>query len=136
MKTCPMLAAMFLTCAMAQSATAKGFDAGEPFICVPINIVSCQSGGQCSKETADTVNLPQFLRFDIAGSQITGTRPSGEPLATLIDDVKHVAGNLALVGVENDIVWSILITETSGDMLLTAAGDGTGYIAFGSCTDR
>lgn len=136
MKTCPMLAAMFLACAMAQAATAKGFDAGAPFICAPINIISCQSGGKCNKETADTVNLPQFLRFDVAGSQITGTRPSGEPLATLIDDVKHVADDLALVGVENDIVWSILITETSGDMLLTAAGDGTAYVAFGSCTDR
>ena len=121
---------------MVQPALAAGYDGTLPFICAPIDIVSCTPGGECEKETAESVNLPKFLAFDVAANKITGTRPDGAPLATTIDSVRQVEDQMAMQGVEGHIVWSVTIARDTGDMLLAAMGDGTGYIAFGACTLR
>jgi hypothetical protein len=121
---------------LAQSAWAADFDGTRPFICAPIEIVSCTPDDGCEKETADSINLPKFLTFDVAASKITGTRPDGEPLATAIDSVRHVEGQMAMQGIEGNIVWSVAIANESGDMSLAAMGNGTSYVAFGACTVR
>lgn len=118
------------------SAAAARYDGTEPFICAPFNIVACEPGEECGRETAESVNLPQFLRFDVAQYKVSGTRPNGEVLTSAIESVRHIEDNLALQGVEGHVVWSVVIAKATGEMTLTAAGDGTGYVAFGACTPR
>jgi hypothetical protein len=116
-----------------QPAIATGYDGASPFTCAASVVASCTSDGGCEKETAETINLPPLLTFDLTEKKITGTRPSGEPLATSIDNVRHVQDSLALQGVQGRIVWSVTVDRKSGEMALAAMGDGVGYIAFGAC---
>ena len=43
-------------------------------------------------------------------------------------------GNIILQGVENGRGWSIVISEETGKMSATVAGDEIGFIVFGACT--
>lgn len=133
MKTSMIVAALLASLAE-QSAMAASYDGSHPFLCVPIDIVSCGSGGRCDKETAGSVELPQFLKVDVGGNQITGTRPNGEILKAVIDKVQHVEDRMVLQGIEGHLVWSVLVGEDTGDMTLTAGGDKVGFVAFGACT--
>ena len=132
-KTSIMVAAIWAPLA-AHSALAATYDGSQPFLCAPIDIVSCGLGGRCDKETAQSIDLPQFLKFDVGGNQITGTRPNGQLLKAGIDKVQHVEDHMVLQGVEGRIVWSVLVGEDTGDMTLTAGGDKVGFVAFGACT--
>ncbi|MGO8920172.1 MAG: hypothetical protein ACLQJR_30100 [Stellaceae bacterium] len=136
MKIRSILEAALTACVVAQPAAAASYNGDNPFICATLKIVSCEPSGECSQETAESINLPEFLRFDVPDKKISGERPNGEALATAIDSVRHVENTMALQGVEGHIVWSVMIAENTGDMTLTAAGDGTGYVAFGACTMR
>ncbi len=135
MRTQAMLETAALTVLLAaQSAAAATYDGQQPFLCAPLDIMSCASDGKCDKETAESVNLPQFLKFDVAQNQITGTRPNGETLRTAIDKVQRLEERMVLQGTEGRIMWSVMVGETSGDMTITAGGDKVGFVAFGSCT--
>ena len=128
-----ILKALVAVSLTAQPAIAASYDGAQPFSCATSDIVSCAPGGGCEKETAESINLPAFLTFDVADKKITGTRPSGEVLATTIDTVRHVQDNLALQGVQDRVAWTVTIDRESGDMALAAMGGGVGYIVFGAC---
>ncbi len=128
-----MIAALSASLA-APAALAAGYDGSQPFLCAPTDIVACGTGGKCNKETTQSLDLPQFLKFDVAGKQITGTRPNGEPLNAAIDKVQYVEDRLLMQGAEGPTPWSILVGEDTGDMTLTAGGRKIGLVAFGACT--
>lgn len=136
MKTSTVFTMALLVSFTLRPAIAASYDGTQPFTCTPTDIVSCAPGGACEKETAESVNLPPSLTFDVRANKITGTRANGQPLATSIDNLRHVADDLAMQGVEGHIAWSVTIDKQSGEMALAAMGDGTGYIAFGPCTLR
>jgi hypothetical protein len=116
-----------------QPAIAASYEGAQPFSCSPSDVVSCTRGGGCEKETAESINLPPLLNFDLAQKKITGTRPSGEELATTIDNVRQAQDDLTLQGVQGRIAWTVTVGRNSGEMALAAMGDGIGYIAFGAC---
>ena len=78
--------------------------------------------------------------------KINAKRKRIEPLggvgrASKIDHVERVDGKLIVQGVEDGVKdvrdgigYSIAISETTGDMVLSAAGDGVSFNAFGACT--
>jgi hypothetical protein len=136
MKICSVLTTAVIGVLLVPSAIAASYDGTQPFTCTPTDIVSCTPDTPCQKETAESVNLPPTLTFDVAANKITGTQPSGQPLATTIDNVRHVENDLALQGVQGHIAWSVTVDKQSGEMALAAMGDGTGYIAFGGCSLR
>ena len=129
-----MIAALFAALA-APPSFAANYDGTHPFVCAPIDILSCGAGHPCTKETAASADLPQFLKIDVGQNQITGTRANGETLKAAIDKVQHVEDRMVLQGIEGKIMWSVLIGADSGDMTLTAGGDKVGFVAFGACTE-
>jgi hypothetical protein len=125
----------FFACLAAPPALAAAqYDGSRPFMCTATDIVSCRSGGKCDKETSASVDLPQFLKFDVTQNQITGARPNGETLKAAIERVQHVNDHLLLQGTEQHIQWAVSVGEESGNMTITAGGDHVGFIAFGTCT--
>lgn len=136
MQTHRLFAAALLIPLAAPPLFAAGYDGTQAFACSPIEIVSCVPDAGCEKETAETVNLPALLVFDVPAGKITGTRPDGKRLETRIDSLRHVQDDLALQGVQEHVLWSVSIAEASGRMALAAMGDGVGYIAFGGCALR
>jgi hypothetical protein len=115
-------------------ALAARFDGTQPFLCTTIDIVSCGVGRSCDKETAASVDMPQFLKFDVGQKQITGERPNGEMLKAVIDRTQHVEDRMLLQGIDGRIMWSAMIDEANGDLTITAGGDKIGFVAFGACT--
>jgi hypothetical protein len=136
MRVCSVLTTALIGLLVAPSAIAASYDGSQPFTCTPTDIVSCTPNAACEKETPESVNLPPTLTIDVAANKITGTQPNGQPLATTIDNVRHVEDDLALQGVQGHIAWSVTVGKQSGEMALAAMGDGTGYIAFGGCSLR
>jgi hypothetical protein len=128
-----LIAALFAALA-APPSFAASYDGTHPFLCAPIDILSCGAGGQCTRETAASANLPQFLKIDVGQNEISGTRSNGETLKAAIDKVQHVEDRMVLQGIEGKIMWSVLIGVNDGDMTLTAGGDKVGFVAFGACT--
>jgi hypothetical protein len=117
----------------AQPVAGESFDEKQPLICAPIKMSSCGPKGDCEEETAESMNVPQFLTIDVAQHQITGKRPDGEMLSTVIDTVRHSDQSVTLQGMEGSIMWSVMIERDSGNMVLTAGGHQAGFIAFGAC---
>lgn len=132
MKIRSIAAAAALLSAAASPAGAA-LDGTQPLMCAPTDIVSCEEGRPCGKETPASLNVPPVLRLDLAKGQITGTRPNGAALAAAIDKVQHVEQRMVLQGVESGVMWGMLIAEDSGEMTLTAAGEKVGFVAFGTC---
>ena len=137
MNTSVVVGVVLLCSSVGLPAWAARYDGTQPFICVPIEIMSCTPDEGCEKETAEGINLPKFLNFDVSANKITGTRPDGAALETTIESVRHLEDDeFALQGVEGHIVWSVTVAQESGDMSMTAMGDGAGYVAFGACMLR
>ena len=61
-------------------------------------------------------------------------RADGEEVSSKIVTKSHDNGQMVLQGTQNQLGWSMAIMEKSGQMVLTASGDGVGYVVFGACT--
>ncbi len=59
-----------------QLASAK-YDGSVPLLCAPIQVIECGVGDDCHRGTADSVNIPPFLKIDFAGKIIMATDESG-----------------------------------------------------------
>ncbi len=116
------------------SVTAAGFDGSVPILCAVTDTVSCDSKGECVEGSAEAVNLPVFLKIDVANKTAQSVREGGEQRTSQILGVHEEADALVLLGVEDNGGWSAAIGESSGKLTLTVAEEGMGYIVFGACT--
>jgi len=93
------------------SIAAADFDGSKPLLCATIETFECGSGIECQWGTAQSVNLPQFLKIDFKDKKISGTRESGEVLTTKIENMERGDGKLILQGTENNKGWNGSITS-------------------------
>jgi hypothetical protein len=113
---------------------AADFDGSKSLLCATIETFECGFGIECQWGTAQSVNLPQFLKIDFKEKKISGTRESGEVLTTKIENMERGDGKLVLQGTENNKGWNMLINEATGKMTITASDDQVGFVVFGACT--
>ena len=116
------------------SIAAADFDGSRSLLCATIETFECGSDIECQRGTAQSINLPQFLKIDFKDKKISGTRESGEVLSTKIENTEHGDGKLVLQGTQNNKGWSMLINEATGKMTITASDDQVGFVVFGACT--
>ena len=109
------------------------FDGSKMLLCATIETFECVSGVECQWGTAQSINLPQFLKIDFNEKKISGTREDGEVLTTKIENMERSDGKLALQGTQNNKGWSILINEATGKMTITVSDDQIGFVIFGAC---
>jgi len=115
------------------SITAGDVDGSNLMLCAAIETFECGSGVECQHGTAQSINLPQFLKIDFKEKKISGTRESGEVLTTQIENMEHNNGKLLLHGTQNNKGWSMVINEVTGKMTITASDDQAGFVVFGAC---
>jgi hypothetical protein len=124
-----------VACALvAPAAGAATFDGSMALLCATTDAISCTEDGECVRGTDDIENVPRFLRIDFHEKLIRGTRRNGEKVSSSIKHLKRVGTGVVLQGVENGRGWSLSIAGDSGEMALTAAGEGVGFVLFGACT--
>ncbi|HTS90921.1 MAG TPA: hypothetical protein VMG55_02880 [Stellaceae bacterium] len=117
------------------AAEAADFDGSKPFLCSIVDVASCVPGQNCARESAQSVNAPQFFTVDVAQKVVTETG-AATPRTTKIERVDHQSGLLLLGGVDNAQGWSAAVGESNGKISFTVVGDRTVVVAFGACLAR
>ena len=54
--------------------------------------------------------------------------------ATKIQRIEKPEGRVILQGVEGGRGWSLNLSQETGNIVMTVAGDGSGFVVFGECT--
>ena len=118
----------------AGSAKGDAFDGSQTLICAWIHTVECNTEGVCGDEgDADDLRIPDFIRVDFKGKKIVALDEERRDEVTKIQNQQRENGQLILQGVEAGRAWSLLISETSGDTVLTVSDEKAGFVAFGEC---
>ena len=127
----------FLTLSMATTAAfANKFDGSKPLLCAATQTVSCDSVVDCIKGPAEAVNLPVFMKFDAEKKEVISAKQSDEPRTSKILQVDNQENALVFVGIDPAGAWGASIDKTTGNITLSIAVGGTGYLVFGSCIER
>ena len=116
-------------------------DGSSEFICASVDVMECLPTKGCNKVAADDVDIPRFIKVDVKNKQVV-TGAKGDKRKTAIERVEKIDGKLMLQGAEDGreggtpdgIGWSMSVVENSGNMVLTASGDGVAFVIFGACT--
>ncbi|WP_319405465.1 hypothetical protein [uncultured Desulfosarcina sp.] len=89
----------------------------------------------------DTVGLPEKFIIDFRENTLRGTPDSLVRRVVRIKRIEHIEDKLILLGADEGMAgtssglgWSLSIEKPSGKAVLSAAGSGIAYVAFGTCT--
>jgi hypothetical protein len=137
MRKFKLIGLLLLTiCILPFSALAGDFDGSKPLLCAVIETFDCGPGGECQRGTAESIDIPQFLKISFKEKTISSTPESGQVRTTKIQNMERIDGKLILQGVQNGKAWSMLISETTGKVTLSASDDQAGFLVFGACTPQ
>jgi hypothetical protein len=129
---------MVCLCIVPYQAKAAGLDGSTPMLCVFTSAVGCDGKSGCEGTTVEDLNVPQFFRIDIKKNTITPVGVAQEVKAvweTRIKDFQRMDGKMFLQGSEVR-GWSMVISEQTGKMSLTASGDDEAFVLFGVCISQ
>jgi len=115
-----------------QTTAAAKFDGSVPLLCAPIEVVECDAGGKCYDGTAESVNIPQFIKINFKERILTDAEEGGRTAP-----IKHFErdnGRLIMHGGQGGRGWTAVISEETGKMSATISEERVGFILFGACT--
>jgi hypothetical protein len=115
------------------SLEAAPYDRSAPLLCAVTEVFDCQAGGGCQHGTAESVNLPQFVKINFAEKTLSTPEEGGSKRMTPITHVERVDGNIVLQGIEGSRAWSIVIANETGKISATVSDHQVGFVVFGAC---
>ncbi len=118
----------------AAPAWADSFDGSKPLVCAYMQTFECSGGSACKAGDADDVRIPDFVRVDFDDETITALDEERRGEKTKIRHRESSNGRLILQGVEGGRGWTLLLSESTGDTVLTVSGDQAAFVVFGECT--
>ena len=127
-------AALVLALLFALPASADVLKNVERLLCVPGPVSHCVTGSGCNIGLPEDENVPEFIEVDLKRKTLSATRASGENRSTPIQNKLHEAGYIYLQGVEGGRSFSMVISESTGDLTFVVAADGETATMFGACT--
>jgi hypothetical protein len=133
MKCKQLLVAGSLLLAAHGAAAEAALDTSKPLVCGATHVVECTALGECARGAPEAFNLPVLLRIDIPNKVVGSARAGGEKRKSAIASVTEADGVTALQGVDGAHAWSSRIDRSTGGMTVVLAGDGLGYLVFGTC---
>ena len=124
---------------LATGAMAGDFDGSKPILFSVARILECTPVEGCRDVSAESVGLPQFLKIDFSKRIIRPARGGEDIPDTNIERSERIDGKLMLQGAEDGYAnlkdglgWSLTISEETGQIVLTASGDGVAFVVFGN----
>jgi hypothetical protein len=124
---------LFLLCAVSPSVLAADFDGSTPLVCAMIEAFECGPNTGCESGTPESNGLSRFLRIDFDKNEVYTTRHA-QAQASKIEKVERAGGVVLMSGTANGRGYSLSLTESTGYMVLTVAGDQVAFVVFGACT--
>ncbi|APG26823.1 hypothetical protein A7E78_02535 [Syntrophotalea acetylenivorans] len=103
-------------------------------LCTLTRAYECTADGECGELTIEEMALPRFVRIDLDKQTIVSLDKAVKRNDTKINLIKQLEEITVLQGVEQR-GWSIALGKESGNLTLSAAGDGHGFMVFGACLD-
>lgn len=91
----------------------------------------CTPEEGCSEWLVEDMALPRFVRINLKDKTIISLDKNIERNSK-ITSIDRLGGMIVMHGTELR-GWSVALGEDSGDITLSAAGDGEGFIVFGAC---
>jgi hypothetical protein len=105
--------------------------AEESIICTLTRANDCSPEDGCIEVSVDDMALPRFVRIDFKNKTITSL-DKAMPQSTKIATIERLGGMTVMHGTELR-GWSMALGEDSGNLTLSASGDGEGFVVFGVC---
>ena len=125
---------IILTLLSASPVAADTLKDASRMLCVPGTVSHCVNGEGCNSELPETENIPEFIEVDLKSKTIAATKASGEDRSTPIKIQSRIEGYIYLQGLENGRTFSLVISESTGDLTFAIAADGETAVMFGGCT--
>jgi hypothetical protein len=115
--------------------SAAEIDPSQPMLCAATQVVACDAVGDCARGPADEFNLPVFFLVDTTNRLVMSARKGGERRSSEITSMDLDGDEVLLAGFEaaGGGGWTALIERSSGDLTVSAAGQGSAFLVFGSC---
>jgi hypothetical protein len=105
--------------------------AEDSIICTLTRANDCSPEDGCIQVSVDDMGLPRFVRIDLKSKTITSL-DKVIPRSTEIATIDRLEGMTVMHGTELR-GWSMALGEDSGNLTLSASGDGEGFVVFGVC---
>jgi hypothetical protein len=118
---------------MPLGALAGDFDGSKSLLCAVIETFECGPVGECQRGTAESIDIPQFLKINFEEKTISSTPETGQVRRTKIRNMEQFESKLILQGVQKGKAWSMLINEVTGKVTLSASDEQVGFVVFGAC---
>ena len=120
------------------AASAGDFDGSKPLTCAAIWSSECTAEEQkCMGGAPWMINFPVFLEIDFKAKKLSTTKAHKNPRVSAINYVGQMqGGHTAVLGVDGDLAWSMMIAEEIGSFTLSISGEYTGFVVFGACHVR
>ena len=111
---------------------AATYDGSAPLLCALMEVMECEAANECQRTTAEQVNLPPFIKVNVAEKTLVGADNDAQEAA--VENVQHANGRLVMQGGKEGRGWSLVILGDTGQMsAVVADGDGA-FVIFGACT--
>jgi hypothetical protein len=101
-------------------------------LCAITSTLTCDVTG-CVRGPANAVNLPVFVKVDTKNKVVETAKEGGDRRTSKILSSHAEGDTLVLLGGELGHGWSATMDQATGSFTGTVAGDGIGYMIFGSC---
>jgi hypothetical protein len=102
-------------------------------LCSVINAAEFSLEEGCFEGTAESFELPQFIRLDLKNNIISEVGENTKKRSSKIINLKRIDTKLILQGIENGRSWSVIVEEKTGKMSATASDEGIGFVVLGAC---
>ena len=116
------------------TAGAAELDGSAPFICVVMGLTECDRWGACEPVGRDVLELPPFVRVNVAAKALEAMDGSGRKTAIHSSALVTEKARLILQGGENGRAWSLVIDQKTGEMTAAVADHDGGFLIAGVCT--
>ncbi len=134
---------IFLLCGTPVLSSAGGFDGSQPMVCATLKVIECTPLDSCSEVSLESVGLPRFAVIDVPQKVIHPTGDAAAERVSAIERMETVDGKLilqsaeeGLEGIRDGLGWTIAIVIETGELVLTASGDGVAFVVYGACTTQ
>lgn len=104
-------------------------------LCHGLSAARCEiDTGTCAVKTPWDLNLPDFLKIDLAAKRAATTEASGHARQTAIRTVERANGIIILQGIDGERAFSWMISEATGEGTMTMSSPAAGLTVFTVCT--
>ncbi len=121
-------------------AAAADFDGTKPVLCSLYAVTECPQDGPCASVTPESVSLPPFVKIDLAAKTVMPAKAAEVERRSEIRSLERIGGRVILQGADagpadqkRALGWTASLSEETGKLVLSVAGDDVAFVIFGAC---